>query len=131
MLHRLGAIEDASTTVDVLRSGILRNAKLDLECALIILPQMAPLLASEYEEHALAALDALQLLLQLFGGVIGSSRGAVGRVGVDLSAEAREQRCAACYEHLARMRPQLQRLSEAGGRTQRVAMEFLQQLDKL
>ena len=51
-------------------------------------------------------------------------------LGVDLSAEARQQRCQAAFERFAALVPRLQRLAGAGtaGRLGRAAAELLETL---
>merc|ERR1712228_753915 len=82
-----------------------------------MLPMLQALLSSDHDEYVLAALDALQLLLESFGTIIAETCNArhVG-VGVDLSAETRAERCKACSELFDSMRPQLKQLEQHGSK---------------
>ena len=62
------------------------------------------------------ALEGVSQLLVRFGPLISSNRAAVpGAVGVDLSAEARQQRCQACYERFLEVKASLDHLITGGG----------------
>ena len=128
MLRQLQRVDDAALTADVLRAGALKRAALDLEGAGLALPLLPALLASQFEEHGRAALDALDLVLASFGTLIRGSREAMGGVGVDLSGEARQQRALACYDLIEGMAPQLARLATGGGPLNREAVEMLRSL---
>ena len=123
---------DTPSALDIVRSGVLtQGGRLDLECALALMPTLAALLQSTYDEHVVAAVEAVSHLLLTFGHLISSTR-AIGRdmLGVDLSAEARQQRCQACYEHFAALVPRVRELSTgSGGKlAQKPALELLQAL---
>lgn len=123
---------DTPSALDIVRSGVLtQGGRLDLECALALMPTLAALLQSTYDEHIVAAVEAVSHLLLTFGHLISSTR-AIGRdmLGVDLSAEARQQRCQACYEHFAALVPRVRELSTgSGGKlAQKPALELLQAL---
>ena len=49
-------------------------------------------------------------------------------LGVDLSAEARQQRCQACYEQLGAMMPRLRHLSLGSGKLKHAADDVLDSL---
>jgi len=49
-------------------------------------------------------------------------------LGVDLSAEARQQRCQAAFEYFAGLIPKLKKLAEMGGLLCRMANELLETL---
>ena len=116
MLQHVERLDDQSVSVDLLRSGIVRSGRLDLEAALVLLPILGGILFSTYEEHALVAIDALAELLRIFGQLIKNTRAAAqDMLGVDLSAEARLQRCQAAFEHFASSVPRLQALAATGG----------------
>ena len=84
---------------------------------------------SDYEEHAIAAIDGLGLLLRSFAELIAETRAAAVGGRVDISAEARVQRCDTCYAALDGMRPALSRLSRTSGRLGRPAAELLEKLN--
>lgn len=131
MLQHLGRLDDPSIAVDVVRADILRAGRIDLECALELLSILRPLLGSTYEEHALAALRAVSQLSLIFGPLIKSTRAiARDKLGVDLSAEARQQRCQACYEHFLAMRPRLVELSHVSGPLREPSRECLHNFKK-
>ena len=121
MLLRLRQLDDPSLSVDIVKAGVLQG-RLDLECALVLLPTLDGLLVSTYEAHALAALNAVSQLVLIFGQLIRNTR-AIARdmLGVDLSAEARQQRCQACYEQFTAMVPRLRKLGTSGSRELRAA----------
>ena len=88
------------------------------------------LLLSDFEEHSAAAVDALGLLLKSFGELIAETRAAAALGGrVDISAEARTERCDVCYAALDGMRPALARLGRSSGRLGRPAAELLDKLN--
>ena len=126
MLQHLARLNDPSISVDIVRADVVKGGKLDLESALVLLPILHQLLSSTYEEHAEAAIKATSQLCALFGPLIRSTR-AIARdmLGVDLSAEARQQRCQACYEHFAAMVPRLQELARAKGLLKEPARDAL------
>ena len=127
MLQQLAKLDDPSLSVDILRADILRGGRLDLEGALELLPILSSLLASTYEEHALASVRAASQLSLIFGPLIKSTRAITrDRLGVDLSAEARQQRCQAAYEHFAAMGPRLQELARFSGPLREPSREALQ-----
>ena len=118
-------------TVDVLRSGALRTCGLDLEGALLLMPQLRRLLLSEHDEHAEAALEGSTMVLDSFGAVISASRMAAhAPVGVAHSTEARARRCEECYAHFRDMRATLRELmGGSGGLKQRHAEELLRLIE--
>ena len=130
MLQYLQRLDDPSVAVDVVKAGVLKGGRLDLECALVLLPTLDNLLASTYEAHAIAALEAVSQLVLIFGQLIRNTR-AIARdmLGVDLSAEARQQRCQACYEQFLAMVPRLRQLALGSGNLKRAAAELLESLD--
>jgi hypothetical protein len=110
MLHQLQRLDDASIVVDLLKAGIVKGAKIDLDCALVLLPPVISLLQSDYDEHNLAAIEGLTQFVLIFGQLIRNTRTVKkDMLGVDLSAEARQQRCQAAFEHLASVVPMLQK----------------------
>ena len=128
MLQQLARLDEPSVVVDVVRAGVLKGGRLDLECAIVLLPTLDGLLASTYEDHALAAVQAVAQLVLIFGQLIRNTR-AIARdmLGVDLSAEARQQRCQAAYEQLVAMLPRLRHLAQGGGpKVKGVAAEVLE-----
>ena len=130
MLQYLQRLDDPSVAVDVVKAGVLKGGRLDLECALVLLPTLDNLLGSTYEAHAIAALEAVSQLVLIFGQLIRNTR-AIARdmLGVDLSAEARQQRCQACYEQFLAMVPRLRQLALGSGNLKRAAAELLESLD--
>ncbi len=131
LLMQMERIGDPSVTVDVLRSGALRTCGLDLEGALLLMPQLRRMLLSEHDEHAEAALEGATMVLDSFGAVISASRVAAhAPVGVDLSAEARARRCEECCAHFRDMRTDLHKLmGGSGGLKQRHAEELLRLIE--
>ena len=129
MLQRLQRLDDPSVAVDVVKTGVLKGGRLDLECALVLLPTLDGLLASTYEDYALAALGAVEQLVRLFGPLIRDTR-AIARdmLGVDLSAEARQQRCQAAYEQFGAMLPRLQQLALGSGKLKRAAADVVESI---
>lgn len=126
MLQHLQRMDDPCVLVDVARSGVLGAGRLDLDCALVLLPTLASLLSSTFEEYALAAMQALTQLLDAFGQLVQSTRAlAQDRVGVDLSAEARQQKCQAFFRHLEGMQPTLQLLAGSTGGLRQPAAALL------
>jgi hypothetical protein len=115
MLLHLQRLDDPSVAVDVVKAGVVRGGRFDLECALALLPMLDGLLASTYDEHALAALAAVSQIVVTFGALIRDSRVARDTLGVDLSAEARQQRCQACHELLRAMLPRLRQMKGREG----------------
>ena len=83
---------------------------------------------SQFDQHQIAALQALQSLLASFGGLITATREAAlnKSLGVDLSREERRQRCDACYEPSLALKPHARRLAADGGKAQPLAAELLQ-----
>jgi len=129
MLHRLQQLDDPSVTIDLVRTGIVKGGRLDLECALVLLPMLASLLDSTYEDSSLVAIEAISQLSLIFGPLIKSTRAvAKDMLGVDLSAEARQQRCQAAFEYFAGLIPKLKKLAEMGGLLSRMANELLETL---
>lgn len=113
MLQHLRQLDDPAVTLNLVKhGGILRGGRIDLECALVLLPVLRSLLASSYDTYIIAAIDALSELLDIFGLLIRNTRAiAKDRLGVDLSAEARQQRCQAAFEHFAAVLPRLEQLA--------------------
>jgi len=123
---------DSPSALDIIRSGMLtQGGRLDLECALVLIPTLATLLQSTYDEHIVVAVEAVLHILHTFGQLISTTR-AIARdmLGVDLSAEARQQRCQACYEHFAALIPRVRELStgKVGQLAKQPALELLQAL---
>jgi len=125
MVGQLAYLDDLSLLVDLLHAGAVLHPSLDLEGALLLLPLLVRLAASQFEHHQLAALDALQSLLASFGAVIAGTREAPRAVGVDLSREDRRRRCDDCHEHFVALQPHARRLASDGGRAQPAAAELL------
>ena len=126
MLKHLQRMDDPTVCFDIVKAGVLKGGRLDLECALVLLPTLDTLLASTYEDHTLAALGAVSDLILIFGQLIRNTRAmSKDMLGVDLSAEARQQRCQACYEQLSAMVPRLQELANGSGRTKEAARGVL------
>lgn len=129
MLQHLQQLDDPCITVDLLRAGILTGGRLDLECAIVLLPTLASVLGSVHDDHALAAIQAVSQLILIFGQLIRSTR-AIARdmLGVDLSAEARQQRCQAAFELFTSLLPRLERLSALGSALRRPAADLADSL---
>jgi hypothetical protein len=129
MLHLLQRLDDPVVTADILNAGILKGGRLDLECALVLLPSLDSLIGSTYEDHVRAGLGAVSQLTLIFGQLIRNTR-AIARdmLGVDLSAEARQQRCQAAYEQFNAMLPKLRSLASCRGALQRQALDVMQLL---
>ena len=125
MVGQLAYLDDLSLLVDLLHAGAVLHPSLDLEGALLLLPLLVRLAASQFEHHQLAALDALQSLLASFGAVIAGTREAPRAVGVDLSREDRRRRCDDCHEQFVALQPHARRLASDGGRAQPAAAELL------
>ena len=114
MLQQLSEAFEPAVCADLVRAIILRTCSLDLEGASLVLPALALLL--HHEGHQLLALEALAQLTDTFGPLITANRAVAQDVtGVDLSAEARQQRCQACFEQFSRIRTLLQRFSAESG----------------
>jgi len=130
MVAQLAEMGDPSLVVDLLKTGCLLHTSLDLEGALLLLPLLTQLLLARFDDHQVAAVDALQQLLLSFGGLIVSSRAAKGHpgVGVDLLAEDRRQRCEKCHEHFAELRPHAARLAAGTGKAKQGAAELVSAL---
>eukprot|EP00325_Prymnesiales_sp_UTEX-LB-985_P001745 CAMPEP_0174710366 /NCGR_PEP_ID=MMETSP1094-20130205/12021_1 /TAXON_ID=156173 /ORGANISM="Chrysochromulina brevifilum, Strain UTEX LB 985" /LENGTH=631 /DNA_ID=CAMNT_0015909165 /DNA_START=20 /DNA_END=1915 /DNA_ORIENTATION=+ len=125
MLQHLQRVSDPCVVVDLLRAGILTGGRLDLECAIVLLPTLAVALDSAHDEHALASIQAVSQLLLIFGQLICSTRAiAKDMLGVDLSAEARQQRCQAAFELFGALLPRLEQLSALGSSIRRPAREL-------
>ena len=76
-----------------------------------------------------AALQAVSQVVASFGPLIRNTRAlARDTLGVDLSAEARQQRCQACYEQLAAMVPRLRQLAAGKGKAKYAAKSLLVEL---
>ena len=117
MLVQMRQVDDVTVCADLMRAGILQSGTLDLEGASLVLLALAPLLASSHEDHQLVALEAVSSLLLNFGPLIRSNRESTpGAVGVDLSAEARQQRCQACFQRFIEIRALLDGLTACEGR---------------
>ena len=115
-MKQLRQIDDPSVAVDLVRAGLLQSGGVDLECATALLPTLSGLLSSRHEEYQVAALDAVSHMLTGFGPLISANRAVLpDAVGVDLSAEARQRRCVACFEEFAAMGAQLRQLESCGG----------------
>ena len=130
MLQHLQQMDDPCVCFDIVNAGIVKGGRLDLECALVLLRLLDSLLYSRAADHTLAALSAMTDLVQSFGQLIRSAR-SVSRdqLGVDLSAEARRDRCQAFYEKLAAMHPRVCELARSGaGDVQRAAIQVLEKL---
>lgn len=125
MVGQLAYLDDLSLLVDLLHAGAVLHPSLDLEAALLLLPLLVRIAASQFEHHQLAALEALQSLLASFGAVIAGTREAPRAVGVDLSREDRRRRCDDCHEHFVALQPHARRLASDGGRAQPAAAELL------
>lgn len=129
MLQHLNRLDDPSVAVDVVKAGVLKGGRLDLECALVLLPTLDTLLGSTFDDHALAAIEAVSQLVLIFGQLIRNTRAvAHDMLGVDLSAEARQQRCQACYEQFTSMLPRLRQLALGSGKLKRASGELLEVL---
>jgi len=115
VLLNLRQIDDTSVAADLFRSGILQSSSLDLEGASLALLALGPLFASMEEVTQLVAINAAASLLSNFGPLIHRNRSSVpDAVGVDLSAEARQQRCQACFAHFVEIRRSLDGLTATG-----------------
>ena len=126
MLQHLQRLDDPTVTFDIVQAGVLKGGRLDLEGALLLLPALNTLLSSTFEDHTLAAINAIAELARGFGQLIRSTRAmSKNMLGVDLSAEARLQRCQACYEQLSSMIPRLKSLAGSGGKLQTAALGML------
>lgn len=132
MFVHLRQIDDVSVCADLMRAGILQSGALDLEFASMVLTSLNPLLASDEEEYQLVALEAVDSLLRNFGPLIRSNRAAVpGAVGVDLNAEARQQRCQACFERFVEIRASIDQLSTRQGRVGTTATNLRAQMQSV
>ena len=113
MLLHLQKSNDPALAVNLIKQGgILRSGRLDLECALVLLPTLRSLLESRYNSYVVAAIHAFSELALMFGHLISNTRAiAKDKLGVDLSGEARQQRCQAAFEHFADVLPRVQELA--------------------
>lgn len=113
MLLHLQNLNDPALTVNLIKqAGILRSGRLDLECALVLLPTLRDLLESRCNSYVVAAIHAFSELALMFGQLITNTRAiAKDKLGVDLSAEARQQRCQAAFEHFADVLPRVKHLA--------------------
>ena len=126
MLQYLQDLNDPRVTVDLIRAGVVKGGRIDLECALVLLPLLADLLKANVDEPILVAVEALAQLSLIFGPLIRSTRAvAKEMLGVDLSAEARRQRCQAAFEHFASFLPRVKLLASSGGDKGRAAEDLL------
>lgn len=80
MLQHLQLLDDPSVTIDLVRAGIVCGGGIDLECATVLLPQLATLVSSSYEDTAIDAMQALAQLSNTFGPLIKSTRAAAKNV---------------------------------------------------
>ena len=91
----------------------LRRSGVTLESAAHLLPVLARLLRSGYDEHASVGLKAASFLFHAFSGVVrdtiakgGGGKGGKGGGGpVDVSGEERLERCHVCHEAFAELAP--------------------------
>ena len=112
-MHQLDELADPVILANVVKAGAITKSHLDLESALVLLPNLRPLLCSPCDEHVLAAMEAAAHIVHTFGKLIRSTRAlAKDMLGVDLSAETRQQRCQACYEQLQMMMPEIEKLAK-------------------
>jgi len=122
MFVHLLQVNDSVISADILRAGVLQSSTLDLECASLVLASLIPLLSSREEDRQYIALEAIASLLHQFGPLIHSSLAVVpDAVGVDLSAEARQQRCQACYARFSEIRPLVDSMMGTAGRVRSAA----------
>ncbi len=74
MLQHLQQLDDPSVTHDMLAAGIVQGGRIDLECALVLLPLLRSLLDSSIDDIALTAMHALSHLSLTFGPLIKNTR---------------------------------------------------------
>eukprot|EP00958_Prasinococcus_capsulatus_P019921 scaffold2534_cov364-Prasinococcus_capsulatus_cf.AAC.10 len=113
------AMEDPAAVVDVIAaitsSGI---QSVTLETTLPLLPVLQELLSSQYNRHALLAVRAAQEVVKMFATIIRQTRAASPSVGVDLSLEARRERCETAYKGIRALCPGLEHLAAGRGHSQ-------------
>ena len=129
MLQHLKSFDDANVAADLMRVGIVRGGRVDLECALVLLPLLTRLFETNEEDIKLIAVEAFMQLCLMFGSLIRNTRAVTkDMLGVDLNAEARQQRCQAAHEHFAGLVPRMKQLSDSRGALGRAASELLKAL---
>ena len=128
MLVHLQRLEDPGVVADLVKAGIVRGGRLDLDCALHLLPMLKPLLASKCDSHKSTAMDAIGELIFIFGPLIRDTRAVTNNIGVDLNAEARQQRCQAAHELFLNTLPTLRELAAHDGKLGRQASKLLPKL---
>ncbi|TMW60341.1 hypothetical protein Poli38472_000383 [Pythium oligandrum] len=87
-----------AVVVDVLRITDFQTLGVDLEGCVLLLPLVNELLVSKFEVYLGVAVEAAQQLFNAFSPVVKDARDArqYQPRGVNLAAEERQQRCAAC-----------------------------------
>ena len=128
-LAQLQRLDDLALAADIVRSGALKDTRLDLECATNLLSTLRALLDSSFEDYQRASVAATSQLSHTFGPLIRSTRSvSPDQLGVNLSAEARVKRCDAAYAQFAALAPRLQQLAEGRSPLGRPAADLLAQL---
>ena len=116
---------EPAVSADLIRAGVLRVSGLDLEDVSLALPTLASLLRTPHIEYQLVALEAASQMLHNFGPLITANRAVPqDAFGVDLSAEARQQRCQACFELFCELRKMLNHLIAGHGPTRDSAVSL-------
>lgn len=132
MFVHLRQLDNTAVCADLMRAGVLQCGALDLECASLVLSALLPLLESPEEDYQLIALEATSTLLQQFGALIHTHRAIVAdAVGVDLSAEARQQRCQACFERFEAVWSSSAHLLSSAARVRSAAANLRAQLHSI
>ena len=99
------AFNDQSVIVDLLSVIVLRPSIWSLDICTILIPSIGQLLLSKYESYVNNSTAAMKLILKNFATVIKSNIDAPGTtVGVDISKEARANKCMECYNELVKIR---------------------------
>ncbi|KAL1525424.1 hypothetical protein AB1Y20_020283 [Prymnesium parvum] len=134
LLHALD-MDDQAVLVDVLNAAQPRLAvEMGLELAQDLMPALARLVDSEYEDYLICGLTALGTVLKVVGPQLRDASDAVARglpyMGVDLQMEERLERCAALREGLQGMYPRLSDLSLGKGRSAQLAARVCRSMER-
>eukprot|EP00238_Polyblepharides_amylifera_P000166 CAMPEP_0196573322 /NCGR_PEP_ID=MMETSP1081-20130531/3235_1 /TAXON_ID=36882 /ORGANISM="Pyramimonas amylifera, Strain CCMP720" /LENGTH=893 /DNA_ID=CAMNT_0041890983 /DNA_START=174 /DNA_END=2855 /DNA_ORIENTATION=- len=131
-LEAVGRARDASVLVDFLEAAEDCPETQTLEMSAGLAPHLSELLHSEHSKYVTTSMRVAKGIVTAFGELIQSTRSASPfSVGVDLTAETRLERCAACYKNLVSLRPRLEVLMKRGGDVAVRAKDLFIHLDTL
>lgn len=103
---------DQSATVDLLTLMLGKRSLWSLDMAVIVLPEVKPLLRSKKEVYVKCACDILLLILKSFGPLIKVTVSTPVGAKVDLIREERLEKCQACHSHLWVIRDDVMKLCD-------------------